>query len=218
MPFEPSLAALKALAQPRRLQMLEHLTMHGPANSSTLARALGLNTGATSYHLRELARHGFVEPADPPPGDPAGGRRRWWRAVAQDLRLPPPSRRDAGTRAVVDEMNRLAFASDLRLLDQVQREGATGEWEDALPYSRGTVRLTPDEMRELFEEYIALLNRYKRPDGETPPDARTVLTRFFAFPAPEAPPDAADPPADTPRSPAQTPQSPVQTPQGENPA
>ncbi|WP_329414293.1 helix-turn-helix domain-containing protein [Streptomyces sp. NBC_00704] len=41
--------------------MLEHLTLHGPATSATLARALGLNTGSASYHLRELARYGFVE-------------------------------------------------------------------------------------------------------------------------------------------------------------
>lgn len=61
-PIEPSdLATLKALAQPRRRRMLEHLTLHGPATSATLARALGLNTGSASYHLRELARYGFVE-------------------------------------------------------------------------------------------------------------------------------------------------------------
>ncbi|WP_405844901.1 winged helix-turn-helix domain-containing protein [Streptomyces sp. NBC_01518] len=55
------LAALKALAQPRHQRMLQHLTLHGPTTSATLARALGLNTGSTSYHLRELARYGFVE-------------------------------------------------------------------------------------------------------------------------------------------------------------
>ncbi|MDJ0464737.1 ABC transporter permease [Streptomyces sp. H27-C3] len=40
------LAALKALAQPRRQQILRHLSLHGPATSAILARALGLNTGA----------------------------------------------------------------------------------------------------------------------------------------------------------------------------
>ncbi|WP_240796417.1 helix-turn-helix domain-containing protein [Streptomyces sp. RFCAC02] len=194
MPFTPSLEALKALAQPRRLRMLEHLTLHGPATSATLARALGLNTGATSYHLRELARHGFVEETGPPGDDPGGGRRRWWRAVAQDLRLPPRSAQDEGTRAVVDEMNRLAWAADLRLFDQIQRTaGDPDEWQDAYPYSRGTIRLTLPELREFFEEYIALLNRYKRPDDATPPGARTVLTRFLAFPAPLTTPPATTP-------------------------
>src|SRR3954470_17195944 len=71
------LATLKALAQPRRQRMLQHLTVHGPATSATLARALGLNTGATSYHLRELARHGFVEEVAEPAEASGHGRERW---------------------------------------------------------------------------------------------------------------------------------------------
>ncbi|KAB8163790.1 helix-turn-helix domain-containing protein [Streptomyces sp. 3MP-14] len=196
MPFTPSLEALKALAHPRRLRVLDQLARHGPATSARLARDLGLNTGATSYHLRALAAHGFVEETDPAAGpDPAHPRERWWRAVAQDLRLPPRGEQDPETRAVVDEMNRLAYVSDLRLF--AQRQGAdeeSGPWRDAFPYSRGTVRLTPEELRQLFDDYVALLNRYRRPEDETPAGARTVLTRFLAFPAPERPPEADAPP------------------------
>ncbi|WP_062210368.1 helix-turn-helix transcriptional regulator [Streptomyces sp. NBRC 109706] len=197
MPSTPSLPALQALAHPRRLGILDQLNRHGPATGAGLARALGLNTGATSYHLRALARHGFVEETGPPDGATCRSRERWWRAVAQDLRLPPRSEQDPGTRAVVDEMNRLAYVSDLRLF--AQRQGAdeeSGPWRDAFPYSRGTVRLTPAELRELFEDYLALLNRYRRAEADTPPGARAVLTRFLAFPAPARPPeDDDDPPA-----------------------
>ncbi|MFE6160338.1 ArsR/SmtB family transcription factor [Streptomyces sp. NPDC056486] len=199
------LRVLKALAQPRRQQMLQHLTVHGPATSATLARALGLNTGATSYHLRELARYGFVEETE---GTGAGagagaghGRERWWRAVPGDRRFPPRSRQNAETRLVMDELNHLSYAADLELFEQLQRDGGAepGEWADAFPYSRGTIRLTLPELREFFEEYIALLNRYKRPDAETPADARTVLTRLLAFPAPASTdaPAPADAPAPT---------------------
>ncbi|MFC8127956.1 ArsR/SmtB family transcription factor [Streptomyces sp. NPDC057302] len=186
------LRVLKALAQPRRQQMLQHLTAHGPATSATLARALGLNTGATSYHLRELARYGFVEET---PGT-GHGRERWWRAVPGDRRFPPRSKQNAETRLVMDELNHLSYAADLELFEQLQRDAGEagagaelGEWADAFAYSRGTIRLTLPELRAFFEEYIALLNRYKRPDDETPADARTVLTRLLAFPAP-APTDA----------------------------
>ncbi|QCX79532.1 Helix-turn-helix domain protein [Streptomyces sp. YIM 121038] len=177
------LKVLKALAQPRRQQMLQHLTVHGPATSATLARALGLNTGATSYHLRELARYGFVEETD----GAGHGRERWWRAVPGDRRFPPRSRQNAETRLVMDELNHLSYAADLELFEQLQRESGgaeADEWADAFPYSRGTMRLTVAELRDFFEEYIALLNRYKRSDGDTPPGARTVLTRLLAFPAP----------------------------------
>lgn len=193
------LRVLKALAQPRRQQMLQHLSAHGPATSATLARALGLNTGATSYHLRELARYGFVE-------ETAGtghGRERWWRAVPGDRRFPPRSEQNAETRLVMDELNHLSYAADLELFEQLQRDAGEagadlGEWADAFPYSRGTIRLTLPELRAYFEEYIALLNRYKRPDAETPTDARTVLTRLLAFPAPaptDEPSHSSDPEA-----------------------
>ncbi|MGW0905335.1 ArsR/SmtB family transcription factor [Streptomyces sp. NPDC002853] len=194
------LRVLKALAQPRRVRMLQHLTVHGPATSATLARALGLNTGATSYHLRELARYGFVE-------ETAGtghGRERWWRAIPGDRRFPPRSKQNAETRLVMDELNHLSYAADLELFEQLQRDACDtedaglGEWADAFPYSRGTIRLTLPELREFFEQYIALLNRYKRTDAETPADARTVLTRLLAFPAP-ASTDAPSAPA-PPRS------------------
>jgi hypothetical protein len=66
------LATLKALAHPRRRRMLRHLTLNGPATSAMLGRALGLNTGSTSYHLRELARHGFVEEAGETAGQETG--------------------------------------------------------------------------------------------------------------------------------------------------
>ncbi|MFF4730806.1 helix-turn-helix domain-containing protein [Streptomyces mirabilis] len=201
------LATLKALAQPRRQRMLQHLTVHGPATSATLARALGLNTGATSYHLRELARYGFVEEVDRPAEAGGHGRERWWRAVPGDRRFPPRSRQSAEMRLVMDELNHHAYAADLELFEQMQMQvqaqrqlrtrgvdGEVGEadpWVDAFPYSRGGIRLTLPELRAFFEEYIALLNRYKRPDADTPPGARTMLTRFLAFPAPDTVADAA---------------------------
>lgn len=231
------LATLKALAQPRRQRMLEHLTLHGPATSATLARALGLNTGSTSYHLRELARYGFVEeteqpfprtapsqpnradhappcnkPEEPTPSgghrrtEPSAHRERWWRAVPGDRRFPPRSRQSAEMRHVMDELNHHAYAADLDLFERLQRDAADDDpWADAFPWSRGSIRVTLPELRDFFEEFIALLNRYKRPGSETPPDARTVLTRFLAFPAPT--PTPAPAPEDTP-GPAPAPEAP----------
>ncbi|MFI1358899.1 ArsR/SmtB family transcription factor [Streptomyces sp. NPDC020898] len=145
------LATLKALAQPRRQSVLQHLTVHGPATSATLARALGLNTGSTSYHLRELARYGFVEEVRETAGH---GRERWWRAVPGDRRFPPRSRQSPEMRHVMDELNHHAYAADLELFEQVQRaagELSTDLWADAFPYSRGTIRLTLPELRSFFE-------------------------------------------------------------------
>ncbi|MEU0785297.1 winged helix-turn-helix domain-containing protein [Streptomyces sp. NPDC006173] len=191
------LATLKALAQPRRQRILQQLTLHGPATSAGLARELGLNTGATSYHLRELARYGFVE--EQPEAD-GHGRERWWRAVPGDRRFPPRSRQSAEMRLVMDELNHHAYAADLELFEkaqaqaQLRTEADEAPWADAFPYSRGSIRLTLPELHAFFEEYIALLNRYKRPDVDTPVGARTVLTRFLARPAPDKDTEAASEP------------------------
>jgi predicted ArsR family transcriptional regulator len=180
------LETLKALAHPRRQRILQHLGLHGPATSTGLARDLGLNTGATSYHLRELAKHGFVE--DVP--ELAQGRERWWRAPVRDLRVPPRSRQSKEMQAAVDEMARLQITGDLEELGRFaeQRDGM-GEWGDAFLDSHGSIRLTIAELREFFDDYISLLNRYKRPTGQTPEGARTVLARMFAFPAPSHGPE-----------------------------
>lgn len=174
------LETLKALAHPRRQRILQHLGLHGPATSAGLARELGLNTGATSYHLRELEKHGLVE--DVP--ELARGRERWWRAPVRDLRIPPRSRQSEQMGAVVDEMARLQIADDLEQLARFQEQrDEMGEWGDAFLDSHGSIRLTMAELQEFFEDYIRLLNRYKRPDEQTPEGARTVLTRMFTLPA-----------------------------------
>ncbi len=86
-------------------------------------------------------------------------------------------------RAAVAEVTRLEFANELDMLDRYLRErDGLGPWADALLYSFGTVTLTPDQVRPFFEEYIALLYRYKRADDDPPPGARTLHARFLAFP------------------------------------
>jgi DNA-binding transcriptional ArsR family regulator len=67
-------AELRALAHPLRLRLLEVLR-EGPATASQLGRALGESSGATSYHLRVLARAGRVEEEV----ERGGSRERWWR-------------------------------------------------------------------------------------------------------------------------------------------
>ncbi|MDP2774304.1 MAG: helix-turn-helix domain-containing protein [Nocardioides sp.] len=73
----PSPQALKALTHPVRLRMLGLLRTEGPATATRLATRLGLNSGATSYHLRQLARHGFVVDDE----ERGNARERWWRAA-----------------------------------------------------------------------------------------------------------------------------------------
>ncbi|GAA4983366.1 helix-turn-helix domain-containing protein [Actinopolymorpha pittospori] len=197
MPDQPirelgDLRALKVLAHPLRNQVFEHLRLHGPATSASLARDLDVNTGATSYALRMLASHGFVEEVP----ERGRGRERWWQAVRRDYRLPPPGQRDPAQRAMVDEMQRLGLAADLDMLAAFQQQRpAMGEWADATPFSRSSIRVTLAELEEFFEEYLALVRRYMRTDEEAPEGSRTVVTRLLAFPAPDTEGDGDEPPS-----------------------
>src|SRR5688500_3139681 len=68
---------LRALTHPLRTRLLSSLRLHGPSTASQLAERLGVNSGATSYHLRQLADAGLVvEDAER-----GNARDRWWRAA-----------------------------------------------------------------------------------------------------------------------------------------
>jgi DNA-binding transcriptional ArsR family regulator len=75
--------SLRGLAHPLRIRILGILRMDGPSTATRLARRLGQDSGNISWHLRQLAEHGFIaEDAE------RGTRReRWWQAVHQANRL-----------------------------------------------------------------------------------------------------------------------------------
>ena len=172
-------AVLKAMAHPLRRRIMAELRK-APASSTTLAAALGENTGSTSYHLRELAKHGFIED-EPSLGK---GKERWWRAIKRDLRYPRRSEQSPELAAALDELNNAQLAEDFQTWSRFHAASHTmGTWGDAVPYSRGSMVVTQDELREFFEDYLALIKRYWRDDA--PADAREVLLRFIAFPKPE---------------------------------
>ena len=68
---------MRALAHPARIAIWAHLGLHGPATATECAEIAGLSPSACSYHLRTLARYGFVEED---PDSAADGRERPWRA------------------------------------------------------------------------------------------------------------------------------------------
>jgi DNA-binding transcriptional ArsR family regulator len=155
---------LRGVAHPIRIRMLALLRRDGPATATTLARQLGLNTGSTSYHLRQLAEHGFI--VDDP--DRGVGRERWWRAAAPDT--PPP---DFAALAEGDG----AGTDFLRALGQVWTDtmmraiDATAtlpdEWRAAQDLSDYQLRLRPETARRLARELHALVRAQpSEPDGD----------------------------------------------------
>jgi len=172
--------ALKALAHPLRQQLLTRLQRQGPATSADLAAEFGADRGATSYHLRQLERFGFIEE------DTARskGRRRYWRSIPQDIRLPR-SADDPEVAAAADEVGRLWFErSGRELLAYLLDRDSYGEFTDAAPHSYGSTTLTAAALAQFGEEYLALLSKWHRDPTEATPGARHIAVVFHAFPTP----------------------------------
>ncbi|MQA24940.1 MAG: helix-turn-helix domain-containing protein [Micromonosporaceae bacterium] len=177
---------LKALTHPLRQRILGRLRGHGPATSADLATEFSEDRGATSYHLRQLARHGYIEVDE----QRSAGRRKYWRAIPSDLRVPEPADLDDSAKTAAAEVVRQWLENDL---DQVARHwkerGADPAWDAAAMISTGTHRMTREELRRFTEEYVAFAKRWIRPPEDAPPDAEPVTALFMAFRTPEdAPP------------------------------
>ena len=74
--------AIRALAHPARLAVLEELSDGQEMTATECGAAVGITASAMSYHLRALAKWGFVERAES-----RDGRERPWRATATGWRI-----------------------------------------------------------------------------------------------------------------------------------
>ncbi|MBW6440163.1 helix-turn-helix domain-containing protein [Actinoplanes hulinensis] len=172
--------SLKALAHPLRQRMFTHLNRFGPATSADLATAFDADRGATSYHLRQLERFGFVEEDT----ERSAGRRRYWRAVPLDLRLPRTAE-DPEVTTAAEAIGRQWFEQAQHdLITYLANRESFGAFAEAAMNSFSNTRLTADELAEFGEEYIAFASRWIRDPATAPADARPITVLFNAFPTP----------------------------------
>ncbi|HJQ73768.1 MAG TPA: winged helix-turn-helix domain-containing protein [Gaiellaceae bacterium] len=163
--------AMRALAHPVRLDILAALSAE-PLTATQCAERVGESPQSCSYHLRTLAKHGFVEPAEA-----GNGKERPWKKVARGLRWSGGDDADAA-RALAGTF----LARDFRLAQQylaTPRE----DWPEPM-YTQATLRLTPAEAEELGKKLFALLEPYfpaKR--KKAPDDAIDVWWASFGVPS-----------------------------------
>ncbi|WP_433450713.1 helix-turn-helix domain-containing protein [Streptomyces sp. CA-142005] len=175
--------SLRGLAHPLRMQLLESLRHHGPATASQLAARLGESSGATSYHLRQLATHGFIEDAP----EQGKGRERWWQAVDQGLSVGEDLLRspDPAVRGAADVfLHEMVTAHGRELAGFVAtRDRWLPTWSRAANLSDATIRLTPDLTRELIGRMQALIDDYRdRETARDTPDSEHVRIHTHLFP------------------------------------
>jgi DNA-binding transcriptional ArsR family regulator len=185
----PDPRSLRGLAHPLRLQLLGLLRADGPATASQLAARTGQSSGATSYHLRQLAAYGFVVE------DTGRGtaKERWWRAAHRATSFDLPADADEESRALGEEYLRVVADANARRVQAAIAGLATVEedlgagWLQAFTLSDLLLRLTRDEAVALIEDLQAVAARYRADAPETlaaaPADARRVVLQYQVLPA-----------------------------------
>ena len=170
---------LRALSHPVRLRILGLLRSEGPTTATALATRLGLNSGATSYHLRQLAQHGFVEDD----AERGTGRERWWRASAQSTRTEFTT--DPEARAAEDAFVQAVAVVHTEQLQRAveERELVPDAWRRASTMRDWGLRLTPRRAEALMQALIAVIEETEEdPAEEEGAEAFTVVLHTFPRP------------------------------------
>lgn len=154
---------MRALAHPVRVRMLALLRTDGPSTATRLAEVLGVNSGAASYHLRQLGAAGFVE-EDVERGN---ARERWWRSVHRSTWLDALDLIDRDPGAI-DYLRSVVAYQTVEIQRAVNAlQSMPRAWQNVFDASDWFLRLTPEEAVRLSEDLSAVIGRYRRDVPET---------------------------------------------------
>jgi DNA-binding Lrp family transcriptional regulator len=174
--------AMRALAHPVRIALLEVLTVEGPLTATQAGEMIGESPTTCSFHLRQLAKYGFIEEVA------VAGRNRPWRLVHTGLSFSDVSD-DLETRLAGAALSRVLHDFYLdRLKEGLElRRDSPEAVQKATGASEFLLYVTVEELHEIDEQITALIkplverigNPKKRPKGSLP-----IELLFFAYPRP----------------------------------
>jgi len=170
---------MRALTHPLRLALIELLRLEGSLNATEASQRLGESQASCSFHLRQLAKFGFVEEVEG-----VRGRARPWRMTSLGMRFS-----NVHDNPDAD----VAWFALERLLRgrQMERyrgwlEGRAGyprAWREAAYVSQKVAWLTPEELEHVAKQVNELLaglyparqdDRCARPAGSLPVEMLSV--------------------------------------------
>ena len=148
------------MAHPLRLRILR-LCLHESMTNKQIADRLGQDPATTLYHVRLLARTGFLEP-EPVRAGRHGALEKPYRATDKSWILAVPRPEDL-------------IVSALAALDAVRAEVAAAGPQSLLVHTRRGLQLSDDEIAELTERFEALIQEY----ADRPPTAGGAKVGLF---------------------------------------
>lgn len=173
---------MRALAHPARIAIWMHIGLRGPATATECAEVAGLSPSACSYHLRTLARYGFIEEDR---ASAADGRERPWRArliaFTHEDRPDEPAAGRLASQLLVENIRASAEETRARYINRKSEYPA--DWQAAVGEVFSVAHVTPEELQQLREKVLEVMNPYARLDpAERPPGVLPVRVMLDLFP------------------------------------
>jgi predicted ArsR family transcriptional regulator len=179
---------MRALAHPMRVALLEAIggSETGTLTATEASDLLGESPANCAFHLRTLAKYGFVEEAGG-----GRGRERPWRLRYRRLELVPPHQ-DPETRLAAEAtasiwLDRWLARARQRLMGMFRYPD---EWQDAAIASESDIFLTAQEAKDLDGALQRLMEPYRdrRYDAsQRPPGSLRYEVLFFGYPLSDPP-------------------------------
>lgn len=163
---------LRALTHPVRLALIGKLVLHGPLTATEAGELIGESPTTCSFHLRQLAKYGFVEETGG-----GKGRARPWRMTTTGLSVT--AREDPASQMARDALMRMARQRQIEWYWTWlnTKSGYPRRWQDAAEDSEYVFHLTVEELEQLSRDLDAILmplfqkrmaDPPKRPAGSVP--------------------------------------------------
>lgn len=172
---------MRALAHPVRMALLELVEVAGTLTATQASEVLGESPANCAFHLRTLAKYGYIAEAGG-----GKGRERPWKRVDMRLHLMA-EHEEPGTNATVKALQQLWLD---RLIPRMRKamisaDDLPRQWRDVAQATQNLEFLTADELREIHEQVLEVTNRFRerkanlesRPEGALP-----VELLFFGYP------------------------------------
>jgi predicted ArsR family transcriptional regulator len=178
---------LRAIAHPTRGRILDELGATGPMRAADVGEALGIPANQASFHLRQLAKYGVIQPA---PEAARDKRDRVWKLPDErgfQLDVKDISKEPGGKAALtVFQRNKAAWAH--RLVDEVFSFKQSKDTFSAIVDQ--TMKLTKDEAAEFMGEVDEVLSTWADKTRGRSRDRRTYVFYSMLQPYPENGKDA----------------------------
>jgi len=175
---------MRALAHPVRIALVELFGVHATLTATQASEALGESPANCAFHLRTLAKYGFIEEAGG-----GRGRERPWRASAKShrIRLRQSGLDDTRAQLAAGALEQVWHDRMLaRIRDAFATRRWSPEWEDAAGSMQTLAFLTEAELREVRDEINAVIGRHldeRRVDpSQRPAGALPVEIIAFGYP------------------------------------